>query len=306
MKLLKPKALKIGDTIGIIAPSSPPRDSKVIDPAIKALKQLGFKVKPGRSIKKRNGYLAGSDDERAKDLNRMFADKTVDAILCLRGGYGAARILDKIDFNTIKKNPKIFCGYSDITGLQLAIYKKTGLVTFHGPMLLRLCSAKDRSDHTLVSWLRAVMSKTPYGDVSHGMPKKKSKSIVRGSARGELLGGNLSIIASLVGTEYLPSFSGKILFIEDVNEAPYRVDRLLTQLLLSGALKGVKGVAIGDFSGEGNYSAVFRDRLLALKIPVVSGLPFGHINDHVTLPQGGIARIDAGSQRLVIVESSVR
>lgn len=301
MKLIKPRALEFGDTIGVIAPASPPKEARYIDPAIAALKTMGFKVKLGSAARKRTGFLAGSDHERADDINRMFADKQISGILCLRGGYGAARTLDKLNYGVIKRNPKILCGFSDITALHLAIFKKSGLMTFHGPTLLTLLGPKERSDYTLTSWLRSVMVAEPYGDVRRGMPKKysKARTLLKGTASGALVGGNLSIITSLVGSEYLPSFSGKILFLEDVNEAPYRVDRALTQLLLSGALRGVKGIAIGDFGGTGDFESVFRDRLSSLKVPVITGLPIGHIDDFATVPQGALARIEDGTLSII-------
>lgn len=317
--MIKPQALSPGDTIGVVAPSSPPKDPNEIDRGIAALKTLGFKVRLGKAVRKRTGYLAGSDNERANDINSMFADPTVDAVMCLRGGYGSPRILDLIDYQKIKKHPKIFCGFSDITALHLAIQKKVGLCTFHGPTVLSGFAKNPTSAYTVGSFLKAVCTPSPIGDIGIGFPKKqypKPVTICKGRASGKLLGGNLTLITSLVGTQYQPSFSGSILFLEDINEPIYKIDRILTHLLHAGVLKGVRGVALGIWSGcEGDnkqkgekkisLADMFADKLSVLKIPIVLGLPIGHIDDYTTLPYGVRAELDAGARTLVVKESGV-
>lgn len=307
MKLIVPRALRFGDSIGIIAPASPPKDPALIDTAVRSLKKLGFEVMLGKAVRKKKGYLAGDDSDRLKDLHRMFADKHVTAIMCLRGGYGSPRLLSKMDFALIRNNPKIFCGFSDITALHMAIFSKTGLVTFHGPNLLGLMNKKDISEYTIASWLRSVMVNRAAGSIANGMPTKSHcKTIMKGTSTGTLIGGNLSLINALIGTPYLPSFEGKILFMEDVNEAPYKLDRLLTQLDNAGLLKKLKGIAFGTFTGEGDFFAVCKERILSLKIPSVYGLPFGHIDHFATLPHGAQARLDATKGTLEIIQAAVR
>lgn len=305
--MIVPKNIRLGDTLGIIAPSSPPKDKGVVKQALKDLKNLGFKVQVGASVHSRKGYLAGTDAVRLKDLHSFFADPKIKGILCLRGGYGSARLLPNIDFNLIKKNPKFFCGYSDITALHLAMYHKAGLATFHGPTLLTLFPKGKTSAFTTSSFLRVAHGRQ-LGDISRGLEKKiKTTTIVKGKTSGILLGGNLSILASLVGTPWIPSFKNSILFLEDVNEAPYRIDRMLTQLIQSGTLKGVKGIALGTWRKcEAEHKKtqssleVFKDKLTPLKIPVCMGFPFGHIEDTATIPYGRVGELDASKGLLVI------
>lgn len=306
---MQPRPLNNRSTIGIVAPSSPPRDPSVIKRSIKLLEKAGYRVKVGRSVYARNGFLAGSDQLRINDLHSFFKDKKVDGILCLRGGYGSARLLPKIDFKHIKKNPKFFCGYSDVTALHLAIFKKTGLITFHGPTLLSLFGKKSFSQFSFGSFKKAARGSSRTEDISKGYPAKlKVVPISKGKATGTLIGGNLAVLNSLIGTPWFPSLKGAILFLEDVNEPPYKVDRMLTQLLTSGALKGVKGIALGIWTGcegEKKFSQslieIFKERLSPLKVPVCYGLPFGHIDDIATIPHGGKAELDAGKGILKLI-----
>ncbi len=303
--LIKPRHLEAGDTIGIIAPASPPPDPKTVDRSVDALEQLGFKVRLSPNVRRRHGYLAGSDRDRAGDLMRMFGERRVSAILCLRGGYGTARLLPRLDYDFIRTHAKIFVGYSDITSLHCALLVKAGLISFHGPMLNSDFVKADMPAFTRNSFLRTLTQAVAPGAISQGYRRKTVKILRRGSACGSLLGGNLSVLCTTLGTPWQPSFKKRILFLEDVGEQPYRVDRMLTHLLNCGLLQQVAGIAIGinadcedpKASRAGEYrqtlADVFQERLLPLKIPVVTGLPFGHVPHNATLPVGAEAILDA-------------
>jgi muramoyltetrapeptide carboxypeptidase len=309
MKILKPPALKKGDVIGIVSPASSPDDFTRIEQGVKYLESLGYRVKLGKHIFKRYGYLSSTDDERADDLNEMFADEKVKAIICVRGGYGTPRLLDKVDYNLIKKKPKIFVGYSDITALQLAIFKKTGLVTFSGSMLaVDIYSnfdsfAEDFFWRILTSRERKLEIKNPNG--------VELNTLKSGKATGTLLGGNLSLIASIMGTKYQPSFNDSVLVIEDIGEEPYRIDRYLSQLKNSGVLYKINACILGQFTDCApkepekslTLEQIFNDYLGNLKIPVISNLSYGHIPQKLTLPLGARVRVDAKRQKITIIES---
>jgi muramoyltetrapeptide carboxypeptidase len=309
MKILKPPALKKGDVIGIVSPASSPDDFTRIEQGVKYLESLGYRVKLGKHIFKRYGYLSSTDDERADDLNEMFADEKVKAIICVRGGYGTPRLLDKVDYNLIKKKPKIFVGYSDITALQLAIFKKTGLVTFSGPMLaVDIYSnfdsfAEDFFWRILTSREKKIEIKNPNG--------VELNTLKSGKATGTLLGGNLSLIASIMGTKYQPNFNGSVLVIEDIGEEPYRIDRYLSQLKNSGVLYKINACILGQFTDCApkepekslTLEQIFNDYLGNLKIPVISNLSYGHIPQKLTLPLGARVRVDAKRQKITIIES---
>src|SRR6185312_14500317 len=302
--LIKPERLCFGDTVGIIAPSSPPPDPKAVDRAAEALERFGFTPKLADNVRDRHGFLAGGDRERAANVMQMFTDKTVKAILCLRGGYGAARILGLLDYRTIRRHAKIFSGYSDITSLHGAFAKKVNMITIHAPMMSALQS-KDLKEFTRASFLRTVMEAKPPGSIVSDYDKKNISTVRCGVAEGRLIGGNLSVLCASIGTPFEPSFKGKILFIEDVNEQPYRLDRMLTHLLNAGVLRQVAGVAVGvnrDCEDDGKDEVVdeyrqtsadvMAERLQPLGVPVVVGLPFGHVAFNATVPVGAHARLD--------------
>jgi len=315
---IKPPHLQHGDTIGIIAPASAPPDPKAIDRSVAALEGLGFKTKLAPNVRRRWGFLAGDDRDRAGDLMRMFTDRKVDAIVCVRGGYGTSRLLSRLDYGVIRRNPKIFTGYSDITSLHFAFLKRSGLITFHGPMLNSDFANDDMPDFTLASFLRTVTQVAPAGSVCQEYPHQTVRVLREGRVSGPLLGGNLTLIVACLGTPYQPSFRGKILFFEDLDEVPYRFDRMLTQLLNAGLLQQVKGIAIGINRDCVDPKArrakeyrqtledVLAERLLPLGVPVVIGLPFGHVPHNATLPVGGRATLDAEAGDLVIEEAAVR
>ena len=313
-KIVKPPRLKTGDTIAVIAPASG-IEPEEFEKALQNLAAFGFKTKAGKNARNRNGFLAGTDKERLADLHEAFADKEVKAIWCIRGGYGASRLLPDLDFDLIKKNPKILIGYSDITALHTAIHQTTGLVTFHGPT-----GAATFSDYTKRHVLDVLMNPSaPYKielapeNVASESNLFKTEIVTSGKCRGRLIGGNLSLLSALAGTPFgLRDVKDKILFIEDVGEQPYRIDRMLTQLRQTVDLRQVAGIALGIFQdcnpkSEGSQSLlnVCRDRLGDLKIPVVYGLSFGHIRDQFTLPVGIETELDAEKATMTFLETGV-
>ena len=318
MKLLKPERLCFGDTIGIVAPASPPPDPKAVDRAAEALERFGFKPKLAKNIRARLGFIAGTDRERATDLMAMFTDKKVKAIICLRGGYGATRILDRLDYALIRRHPKILSGYSDITALHGALLKKSGLASIHAPMLNGALADPNVPEFTKKSFFRTVMEAQPAGSICVGYAEKTVSILRGGVAEGQLVGGNLSLICASLGTPFAPSFKGKIIFFEDVSERPYRLDRLLTQLLNAGIFSQVIGVAVGvnkdcnepkGKNGKEYYQSgaeVVKERLSTLRVPVVVGLPFGHVDLNAAIPVGIRARLDGKRGDLIITESAVR
>jgi muramoyltetrapeptide carboxypeptidase len=310
MEIIKPEKLKREDVIGIISPSSPVSDKAKLEAGVSYFKKMGYRVKVGNNAMKEWGYLAGTDEERVEDIHNMFLDHEVKLIICLRGGYGASRLLDKIDYSIIKNNPKIFCGYSDITVLQNAFFNKTGLVTFAGPMA-GVDFYKDIREFTERNFWDAVTSSElikinyPCGE--------RLGSYQGGIAEGRLIGGNLSLFSTLIGTEYLPEPEGKILFLEEVGEVPYRIDRMLNQLRLSGFLGKIKGVILGSFTDcmESNpqrkslkLEEVMEDYFIKnIHAPVLYNLKLGHINDNLTIPLGVNVRINGTNCNIDLLES---
>ncbi|MEM1320591.1 MAG: LD-carboxypeptidase [Bacteroidota bacterium] len=309
-RLLKPKALKPGDTVGLVAPGSAATEEQ-FQKSLSQLQSLGLQVRYTDNILARRGYLAGEDQQRLDDLHQFFADSSIQGIWCMRGGYGSARLLDRIDYKLIRKNPKVLIGYSDITALLQAIHIKTGLVGFHGPV-----AVSDFNEYTVQQLNALLMSpqrpyRLPYPE---DQGREEVYTIRSGKARGRLIGGNLSLLTALVGTPYQWKVKGKILFIEDVGEKPYRIDRMLTQLLQSAPLEKAAGIALGVFAnceakpGDSSLrlSETLQDRLAQLGIPVVYGLPFGHISQQCTLPLGIEAELDADTGQLTLLETAVK
>ncbi|GAA0784089.1 S66 peptidase family protein [Hathewaya limosa] len=295
--MVKLKSIKLGDTIGIVSPSSAEYPEK-IQKGIAELKSLGFKVKEGKFIYKRKGYLAGEDYERASDLMNMFMDPSVDMILCVRGGYGAMRILPYLNFHKIKKNPKIFMGFSDITVLLNTINSKCGFPTFHGPMGTSNLTDK----YTLKSFLDTILNKLPNNMIEN--PREVPYTTFKeGIAEGNLVGGNLCLICSTLGTPYEINTKNKILFLEDVGEAPYKIDRMLTQLLLANKLQQCSAIILGQFTNctlqhyerSLTLEQVFEDRLKDLNIPILKDFATGHSYPKLTLPIGPKVRLNTCS-----------
>lgn len=313
---IRPRHLEPGSTLGVIAPASAPPDPKAVDRAIAALEKLKFKVKLAKNVHKRHGFLAGTDRERAADLMQMFTDRKVDGIICVRGGYGTARLLPRLDYSVIKRHAKVFIGYSDLTSLHCAFLRKSNLICFHGPMLNSDFAHEDMPVFTTQSFLRTLARPEAPGDIMAGY-EGHVKTLRRGVANGPLLGGNLSLLCASLGTPWQPVFRRRILFFEDVDEVPYRFDRMLTHLLNAGLLQQVAGIAIGSnkncFDPKAKTAKeyrqtledVFRERLLPLRVPVAMDFPFGHVPLNATLPLGAQATLDATNGRLLVTEPAV-
>ena len=308
---IKPRRLKAGGTIGVIAPASPPLSDEPLQKGITYLEDQGFRVKTGQSVRAKRGYLAGTDEERVRDIHTMFADPEVDAIIAVRGGYGCARYLHLLDYELIKRNPKIFVGYSDLTALHCAIYNRTGLITFAGPMVAADFGNDIDEDADAHFWSVIMEGKQGISATFDNTIEDPFKS-QRGFT-GNLLGGNLSVLCSLIGSAYLPDFNGGVLSLEEIGEPPYRIDRMLNQLKLSGVLSRLAGVMLGQFTDcvQNNdnptltLEEVFNDYFSSAEYPVISKIPFGHEKRKVTLPMGGFVRFDPEKKSLIIIESPV-
>jgi muramoyltetrapeptide carboxypeptidase len=314
-ELIKPPRLAPGDTIAVIAPASGLKPDS-FDRALQKLESLGFKTKVGRNARGNRGLFSGTEAERLADLHWAFGDPEVRGIWCVRGGDGAPRILPDLDYALIRKNPKVFIGYSDITALHLAISQNTGLVTFHGPVGSSSFSDYAR-DHVLNVLTRPT---APYVNALSADHRAKDSALFKtevvtpGRARGRLTGGNLSLVTALAGTPWaLRGPAGKILFLEDIDEQPYRVDRMLTQLRQSVDLRALAGIALGVFEGcvakedkpQPTLIEVVRERLGDLGIPVIYGLSFGHVRDQFTLPMGIAAELDTAAATVTFLETAV-
>ncbi len=288
---MKIKKLKLGDTIGIIAPASGDKN-EVIDYNISSFKNLGFKVKEGKYIRNKQDYLSASDKERAEDFMNMIKDKDVKAIFAYRGGYGSIRIIPYLDFNIIKKNPKILCGYSDLTILLNHITQKTGIPTFHGPMI----NSKISSDKITKESLLSMLTKE---NNSINIQTKNLKIINPLHFKGTLCGGNLTVLCSSIGTPYEINTRNKILMIEDINEENYSIDRLLTQLKFSGKLSSCKGFLIGHFTPYNPKTLnVILSILKPYNKPIICGIPFGHDYPNLTLPLGSTISFNPNTEEL--------
>lgn len=323
--IIKPRRLKHGDLIGLIAPSGG-SNSAYVEARVKHLEGLGFRVKLSRNILAVRGNTAGTPQQRVADLHDMFRDREVNAIWALRGGSGASQMLPLIDYRLIRNNPKIFIGLSDITALHLAIMKHSGLVTFHGPT----APGPTISDYSMTQ-LQAVlmhprdqttiyMSDANRVEAENAVPgaaEYKLRTLTPGMAEGRLIGGNLAVLSALIGTPYAPDWRGALLFLEEIREAPYRIDRMLTQLKQSIPFNDAAGVMLGVFRRSMDAGAptdseprlsleqAIDDHFAGLRVPAVYGFSFGHITNNFTIPLGVRARLDAGAQSLTLLEAAV-
>lgn len=301
---IRPQRLQIGDTIGIIAPSSPPNQEN-LQRSLAFLEQLGLKWKFGKHTQNVHGYLAGTDAERLEDLHDMFTDQSIRGIICAGGGYGSARYTDQIDLQLMGEQPKIFWGFSDITFLHTAMGRYSNLVTFHGPMLAS-CVGKD-SFHELSAKMFHQLFEPM--ELHYTEAISPLETITGGLATGELVGGNLSLLARGIGTKFEIDTKDKLLLIEDVGETPYRVDGLLNQLRMAGKLADASGIVVGDFSDAEPKSPkasltldeVFKHYLGNLGKPVVKGFKIGHCEPHFAVPLGVEAKLDADHRTLTIL-----
>jgi muramoyltetrapeptide carboxypeptidase len=304
-----------GDTVGLINPATATFHPEDVIIAQETLGALGLKTKVGKHLLDRYGYLAGKDEARAADINDMFSDPEVNAMISLRGGWGSNRLLDKLDYKLIGKNPKIIMGYSDITSLLIALNAKTDLVTFHGPVGTSTWNAFSTRHVKQLLFDAELLTLENPREKGDNLTQVDDRiwTITPGTARGRLCGGNLSVLAAMVGSDYLPDWKGKILFLEDVGEDIYRVDRMLTQLKLAGILDKISGFVFGKCSncGPGNGFAsltleeVLDDHIKPLGIPAWYGSMIGHIEDKFTIPIGVQAEIEAESGRITLLESAV-
>ncbi|BAY81161.1 peptidase U61 LD-carboxypeptidase A [Calothrix parasitica NIES-267] len=304
--IIKPPRLKLGDTVGLISPAGL-IDSEDLREAREIFTKLGLKVKPGRHILDRYGYLAGIDRNRARDVNAMFADKSVKAIIAMRGGWGGNRILPLLNYNSIRANPKIIMGYSDITSLLLAITTLSGVVTFHGPV-----ATSTWNDFTL-KYVKSILFDAQAVAMNNTLITKLNREIITpGKAKGKFIGGNLSVINSMLGSSYLPVWKNSILFIEDIGEDVYRVDRMLVQLKNAGILNQLSGFVFGQCTrcSTGDEPSltlmqVLQEHIAPLNIPAWYGSMIGHIRDKFTLPIGINIEIDANTGIIKMLEAAV-
>ena len=300
LPLLYPPRLSRGDTLGLVAPASPPDQPEKIDEAIERLIAQGFRIKPGRFVEERNGYLAGTDQARADDVQAMFADPEVHGIVALRGGYGSCRILPLLDYDQIRAHPKSFIGYSDITALHQAILVKAGLVTFHGPNAREaFLPGNAAAFHEMFLEPFARESLTLFSGERHA----ELKTVVPGRVTGRLLGGNMTCLLRLLGTPFVPDFRQAILFLEDIGERAYRIDGMFTHLRLAGVLGQLGGLVLGHFDHADpaeweRIAACLQREAEQVGIPCVSGAPIGHFPDQIIVPMGLDATLDAGERTL--------
>jgi muramoyltetrapeptide carboxypeptidase len=320
MTPIKPKPLRRGDTIGVVVPAGPVNRER-IDRAFARLRERGFRTKTYGDIDRARGYLAGDDATRARELMDAFADLETTAVWCARGGYGAARLLDRVDFHVVHRHPKVFIGFSDITALHLAIHQRAGIVTFHGPNLQDGFGKRDDMPAAAEAALwRAVAAEGQHDAMvgyhyDFGSIEDLTLRTVRGgTVTAPLTGGNLSVLVGLMGTPFEIETAGRILFLEEVDERLYRIDRYLAQLRLAGKLQAAAGVLIGGFSfekdgeraeSEADLAALLDEYLGALKVPVLAGFPAGHGKHNLTLPMGAVVELDSDARRLTVSDDTV-
>ncbi len=311
---IKPKRLSPGDTVGLVLPATAAFEADEIQFAKEQMEAIGFKVEIAPHAFDKWGYFAGHDRDRAEDINRMFADDRIAAVVCYTGGWGSPRVLPYLDFDLIARKPKVLIGYSDITALLNPIHQRTGLVTFHGPV-----GGSVFDPYTVENFRRVLMTAAPAG-LLEPPPRKPTELVDRtnriiklapGKASGPLAGGNLTMIASLMGTPYEVDTTGAIFFLEDVDEELYRIDRMLTTLALGGKFARIAGFVFGRCSrctvkGPSlSLEEILRDRFGSLPVPAISGLSFGHIEQKLVMPIGVQATLDADAGMLRLDESAV-
>lgn len=313
---LLPPGLAPGDTVALVSPSSATDDPFDLQLAKEAMEALGFEVRMGAHLAARRGYLAGTDAERAGDINAMFADDEVKAIICARGGSGAARLLPLLDYDLIRRHPKVLLGYSDITALHSAIHARTGLVTFHGPIGSGSWNRFNADQFRRVFFERELMDYRNLLDAGDELVPRRNRTVTvtAGKARGELFGGNLTVLTAIAGSPFLPAFDGRILFLEDVSEAPYRIDRMFSTLKLMGALDRISGLIFGECTdcdpGDGygslTLAQILDDYIKPLGIPCYRGAMIGHIRQQFIVPVGGLAEMDADAGSFRLLEPVLR
>jgi muramoyltetrapeptide carboxypeptidase len=316
MALVKPRRLRSGDVVGLVAPGGVVGDDS-IQKRVTNLESLGFKVRLGDHVRASYGGYAGTSAQRVADVHSMFRAPEVRAIWAARGGSGCLQLLPHIDYGLVRRNPKVLIGYSDITALHLALYRHAGLVTFHGP------TAGSTFSEFTVAQMQAVLMEPRSRNTftlaeehlrkAETQPQFAPRTFRSGTAEGRLLGGNLSMVCAMVGTPFLPAAKGRLLFLEEVGEAPYRIDRMLTQLRQAGVLESAAAVVLGVFqkceATDGEPSLTLMEtlggQLASLRVPAVYGYSFGHVPHQYTLPVGVRARLDTAAKTLTLLESAV-
>jgi muramoyltetrapeptide carboxypeptidase len=317
-RLIKPKALRAGDMVGVIAPGTAVPDPDRLALVEPTLKFFGLRAKLGKHVAAGTGHVSRTVSERLDDLHAMFRDAEVKAVFCIRGGYGSMQLLDRIDYDLVRRNPKVFLGYSDITALHLAINRHANLTTFHGPIVL-----SSFTDYTRRNFRQALFDARPAGKLTNPVesnqlrPEHPLRTIRGGTATGQLVGGNLSLVTALMGTPYEIETRGRVLFLEDVGEEPYRIDRMLTQLRLAGKLEQAAGIVFGEcsecapndykpsFAWDSTLGEVLDNILGSARVPVFTGLTIGHTADQLTLPLGVAAALNADEKTLELKEAGV-
>lgn len=315
--VIKPRKLKPGSGVGLISPAGATFTTEDINIVQDAVKAFGLVPYLASHILDQYGYLAGKDQDRANDVNRFFADPNIDLILPIRGGWGCARILPYLDYDLIRKNPKIITGFSDLTTLLMAIYTQSGLVTFHGPNGLTSWRTKQVNSfkQALFTDEKIIFQNQKDPDDNNRLMQVKNRiqTITTGTARGKIIGGNLSVLSAIIGSPYVPDFSGSILFIEDVGESIYRIDRMITHLKIAGILDKISGFIFGqctNCSPNGGYASltleqVLNDHIEPLGIPAWIGAQIGHIEPILTFPMGVEVEINANNGTINYLESGV-
>jgi muramoyltetrapeptide carboxypeptidase len=295
-KPIRPPRLKPGDTIGFVAPASP-FDPEIFLQGVRTVESMGFRTRVNDEIFEKNGYLAGNDGHRARLVHRLFEDAAINAIFCARGGFGSMRILPLVDYDLIRENPKVFIGFSDITALLTAITIRSGLISFHGPVVTTLAGASEMTCNAL---LGAVSSDRPLE-----VQLTRGFVVQAGRAQGPLIGGNLTILCHLLATPFETRFKNCILLLEDRGEAPYRIDRMLFQMRLAGCFDGIAGLVLGSFEDCGSPDAIykiFQEHFQDIPVPILAGFDTGHGKRNLTIPFGIEATLDTDKQLLSFVE----
>ena len=313
--VVKPPRLRRGDVAGLVAPAFANFESVDIEIAQDVARAFGLEPRLGSHVRDRHGYLAGKDEDRAADVNRFFADPSVKAVLAIEGGWGCARVLPHLDWETIHRNPKVVSGFSDLTGLHCGLHARTGLVTFHAPVLTSSWPpfSVDHFRRVVFEGEAVTMVNAPGGEDRLVQRENRTRTITPGKARGRLVGGNLSVLAALVGTPYVPSCDGAVLFLEDVGEEIYRVDRMMTQLRLAGLLGRIRGFVFGSCSecgpgeryGSLTLGEVLDEHVTPLGVPAYEGAMIGHQKRQFTVPVGVEVEIDATAGTITMLEPAV-
>jgi len=316
-----PKPLKKGDKVAIISPSTPTSPKRVED-AEKAIRAMGLEPIMFPTCYKYHGHLSGSDEERAKDVNDAFLDKSIKGIICLKGGSGATRILPRLKYDQIRENPKVFVGYSDITALHMVLNKICNMVTYHGPMCISNVFNVDGDKvsfepFTYNSLVDNIFKSKAIGEIKNP-PNEKLEMLYGGSCEGEIMGGNLSLLVATLGSPYEVDVKGKILFIEEVHEETYKIDKMLTALSLAGKFNDCVGILLGTFSDcmqeeKSSYDGkdldletIFKEVILPYKKPTLLNIRAGHNHPQVTIPFGVKAKMNADEKKVVLLEASTK